>query len=130
MFRKEFLQSEQKKMNAAVYVERAREMAAALVDRESLVTRSRPAARESVARASGVSPSLLHSLRYRPPKQIAADVFERLCAAVEQAAENQIRAAQHEIETARARRPCVDDRALREAQIALENARTSLGKDK
>jgi hypothetical protein len=123
MFRKEFSRTGQKEMNAAAYVEQAREMAAALEDRESLVARSRPRARQSVARAAGVSASLLHSLRYRPPKQIAADVFERLCAAVERQALHQIRTAQHEIATVRARRLGVDDRAICAAEAALEQAR-------
>lgn len=123
MVRKEFLQSEQKEMNVAAYVGQAREMAAALEDRETLVTRARPAARARVARAVGVSAALLHSLRYRPPKQISAHVYARLCAAIERQAINQIRTAEHEIAKASARRRGVDDGTLREVQTALANAR-------
>jgi hypothetical protein len=122
MVHKEFLHSEQK-MDAAVFVDRAREMAAALEDREVLATRSRPIARQRVAHLSGVAASLLHSLRYRPPKQIAADAFERLCAATERKAAEQIRIAEHEIAKARARRIGTDDRALREVEAALAMAR-------
>ena len=109
-------------MDAAVFVERAREMAAALEDQEVLNARSRPIAREHVSRSSGVSASLLHSLRYRPPKRIAADAFERLCVAVERQAFNQIRTAEYEIAKARARRDGADDCVFREVETALAKA--------
>lgn len=120
---KEFLQSEQKKMDAAAFVDDAREMAATLEDCEIFVAGSRPGARQRVARSAGVPASLLHALRYRPPKSIAADVFDKLCAAIERQALNQIRTAHHEIATVRARRLGVDDRALDEAHAALAKAR-------
>jgi hypothetical protein len=119
---KDFLQSEQK-VDAATYVETARRMAAALEDRENVTARSRPVARSIVARLSGVSASLLHSLRYRPPKQIAADAFDRLCAAMERTAAEQIRIAEHEIAKARARRMGTDDSVFREVEDALARAR-------
>lgn len=124
--RKEFLQSEQK-VSSAVFVERAREMATFLEDRENVIARSRPAARRSVARLAGVSSTLLHSLRYRPPKQIAADAFARLCAAVESQALAQIRMLEGEISIARACRRGADDRVLCEVETALDKARALIG---
>jgi hypothetical protein len=122
MGRKEFLPVEQK-MDAAAFVDRARKMAATLEDREIAEARSRPIARQRVSRLARVPTSLLHSLRYRPPKQIAADVFARLCAAIERQAADQIRKAEHEISTARMRRLGADDSALCEIETALANAR-------
>lgn len=127
MVHKEFLQSEPK-VDASVFVERAREMAAALEDREMPVARSRPAARRCASRLAGVSASLLHSLRYRPPKTIAADAYARLCAAIEQQAITQIRKAFNEIAEARARRPGVDESALREIEAALASAQALLNR--
>ena len=120
---KEFLGSEQNVMDAAAFVDSAREMAAALEDREIPAARSRPLARLRVSRLAGVSASLLHSLRYRPPKQIAADVFERLCIAVERQALTQIRTLENEIAAAHARRLGADDRDLGKVQTALAVAR-------
>jgi hypothetical protein len=124
---KDFLHSEQK-MDAAVFVDRAREMAAALEDREALATRSRPIARQRVAHLSGVAASLLHSLRYRPPKQIAADVFERLCAAMERKAAEQIRTLENEILAVRARRNGASCCDIRKAEDAAAYARSLLKK--
>lgn len=126
---KEVFQLEQKTMDAAVFVDRAREMAAALEDREAFEAKSRPAARRRVARLAGIPASLLHSLRYRRPKTIAADVFDKLCAAVERQALKQIRTARHEISTARARRLGANDRALCEIEVALCRARELLKKE-
>lgn len=125
MVRKEFLPIEQK-MDAATFVDQAREMAASLEDQEAIAIKSRQLARLRVARIAGISAALLHSLRYRPPKTIAADAFERLCIAVERQAASQIRKAQHEIASARARRLGVDDCALREVEAALDKARALL----
>lgn len=116
---KEFLQSEQKPMDAAIFVDRAREMAAALEDREIGVAKSRPVARQRAARIAGVTSSLLHSLRYRPPKTIAADVYARLCVAVEAQAQRHIRNLEHEIS---ARRLGARHRDTRESEAALEVA--------
>jgi hypothetical protein len=126
---KKFLPVEQK-MNAAAFVDRAREIAMALEDREIGAARSRPLARQRVSRLARVPVSLLHSLRYRPPKQIAADVFARLCAAIERQAINQIKKAEHDISTARARRGGVEDRDLCEIEATLERARNLLKQEK
>lgn len=123
MDHKTFLQPETKPMDATAFVDRARDMATTLEDRELGAARSRPRARQRVSRLARVPVSLLHSLRYRPPKQIAADVFARLCAAVERQAIDQIRIAENEISKARARRLGVDDRDLCEIEDALAKAR-------
>jgi hypothetical protein len=52
-----------------------------------------------------------------------ADLFVRLCAAVERQALVQIRTAQHEIETARARRMGADNSVFCEIEDALAKAR-------
>jgi hypothetical protein len=126
---KEFLPVEQKAMDAAAFVDRAAKMAATLEDREVFDVRSRPIARQRVARFVGVSAALLHSLRYRPPKSIAADAYARLCVAIERCAEAQIRTAHNEILAARACRRGVDDRDLCEVEAALEQARAFLKRD-
>ncbi len=123
MRRKKFLQSEQSQMIASQYVQQAREMAALLEDRETAAAGSRSIARKRLESISGVSASILHSLRYRPPKTIAADVFDRLCLAIERQAEKQIGILQHEILSARACRLGIDDCALGEAETALRQAR-------
>lgn len=122
MVSKADLQSEQKKMNAACFVERAREMASSLEDRENDAVDDLPVARQIAAGKAGVRASLFYSLRYRPPKTVAADVFNNLCAAIERRAMDQIGIAKHEITTARARRLGADDRALREAEDSLARA--------
>jgi hypothetical protein len=125
-----FLPSEQKAMDAAAFVGRAREMAALLEDREIATSRSRPLARAAVARLAGVPASLLHSLRYRPPKTIAADAYRRLCMAVECQAARQIGHLENEILTHRARLRSADDRNLRKVVDALALARALMGKAK
>jgi hypothetical protein len=100
---KTFLQFGEK-MNAATFVEIACSIAADLEDREIRYGRSRPDARQRVARIAGVPASLLHSLRYRRPKTIGADVFERLCSAVERQATQQIKELENEILAIEARR--------------------------
>ena len=115
-------------MDAAAFVDRAAKMAAMLEDREVFDVRSRPIARKRVARLAGVPASLLHSLRYRPPKTIAADAYARLCAAIERQAITQIGKAFDEIAEARARRAGVDARALREIADSLARAKALLAK--
>lgn len=124
--RKKILHLEEKEMDAATFVDHAREMAAMIEDRITTDTHSRPKARERAARIVGVPESLLHTLRYRPPKTIAADVYVRLCIAIERQALNQIRNLENEISAARACRRGVDDRALCEAEAALQQARAYL----
>ena len=116
-------------MDARSYVDKAREMASELEDRETAAVGSRPVARRRLARVSGVPLSVLHSLRYRPPKTISADVFDKLCAAIERQAEQQIRILQDAICEARSRRSGVDNNSVREAASSLEHARQLLRKD-
>lgn len=115
---KEFSPIEQKSMDAAAFVDQARDMAAALEDREISAARSRPIARQVAARAAGVPPSLFHSLRYRPPKRIAADSYQRLCVAIERQAEKQRGKLRDEIIASRARRLGFDQSLVGEAEIS------------
>ena len=79
-----------------------------------------------VARLAGIPLSFLHTLRYRPPKTIAADIFDRLCVATERKALEQIRAAEHDIQIARDRRTGINHSALREVEASLVMARELL----
>jgi hypothetical protein len=108
------------------YLEQAAEMAAALEEREMQAAHSRPRARESVERKYGIPASLLHSLRHRPPKTIAADIFDRLLGAVESQAAEQIRNLENEIASVMARRLGANDRRLRAAHVALLRAQKFL----
>lgn len=69
-------------MSAAVYVDRAREMARFLEDRESAADHDLEMARARLQSKYGIAGSVFYALRYRPPKQIAADVYNSLCSAV------------------------------------------------
>lgn len=93
--------SEQKSMSATVYVDRARSMARFLEDRETDALGDRDLARSTIERRYGIACSVLYSLRYRPPKQIAADIYARLCTAVEDVAQRQIKILENEIAAAR-----------------------------
>lgn len=103
-------------MSAAVYVDRARQMARFLEDREADVIGDRELAREHIKRRYGIASSVLYSLRYRPPKQIAADIYAKLCTAVEDVAQRQIKIL--EIEIAAARESHNEIRQTRAAEIA------------
>lgn len=116
----------EQKMTSAVYVEQARKLARALEEREVARGMTRPVARARVEARFGLPASLLRSLRYRCPKSIGADVFDKLLMAVEHQAEEQIRTLEHEIATARACRLGVNDGRLREAEIAATYARSLL----
>jgi hypothetical protein len=67
--------------------------------------------------------------RYQPPKTIAADIYYRLCIAVEKQASEKIRALEHEITTSCARRRGIDHRAFCEAEILVAKARELLRKE-
>ena len=126
MGHKPHLPLEQTKMGASGFVDDTRTMAEALEDKEVEAAGSRRNARARVARLSGIPLSFLHTLRYRPPKTIAVDIFDRLCVATERKAAEQIRAAEHDLSTARARRPGIDHSALCEVEAALAKARALL----
>lgn len=128
------LQTEQKPLSPSAYVEHAASMARLLegrallevLERDILDKSPREEARELVERRFGIPASLLRSLRYRPPKIVAADAFAKLLAAIELQAAAQIRTLEHEILAARARRWRADDSAIREAETALRAARALL----
>ncbi|MGH6822024.1 MAG: hypothetical protein ACREC4_00805 [Methylocella sp.] len=103
-------------------------MATSLENLEMQTALSRPRARLRVASRFGIPASLLHSLRYRPPKTIAADVYARLAIAIERQAAEQIRSFEHEIAKARARGLGAADRRLWEAEAAVRHARALLEK--
>jgi len=115
-------------MNAAVYVEQAKEMASKLEDMEAYRRGSRPLARKSVSSLSDIPESFLYSLRYRPPKSIPADIFNKLCLAIEQQAEKHIEGCENDIWTARARRLGLDDNIIREAEASVSYAKELLKK--
>jgi hypothetical protein len=108
--------SEQKSMSATVYVDRARGMARFLEDREAHAVGDRELARKRIEQRYGIAGSMLYSLRYRPPKQIAADIYAKLCTAVEDVAQRQIKIL--EIEIAQARESHDEIRQTRAAEIA------------
>lgn len=96
-----FLRSEKRVMSAAAFVDHARSMARFLEDREAHALGDRELARARIEQRYGIAGSVLYSLRYRPPKQIAADVYSRLCQAVEDSAGRQMKALEHEVAKAR-----------------------------
>jgi hypothetical protein len=112
------LQSEQK-MSSAAYVDRARGMARFLEDHEASQVGDREIARVRLQARYGIAGSIFHSLRYRPPKQIAAEVFNALCDAVEDVATRQIRAFEHEIAEARSSRLSHREDAARKVEAVL-----------
>lgn len=115
-------------MSAAVFVEQARGMARFLEDREFAHVGDREIARARIEQRYGVSGSILYALRYRPPKQVAAEVYARLCAAVEHVASQQVKALEHEVATARARRLTVRADVLHAAQSLLGEVQKELAR--
>lgn len=104
-------------------------MASALEEIEMRMALSRPRARLRVASRFSIPASLLHSLRYRPPKTISADVFDKLSIAIEHQAAEQIRNLEHAISTARSIRLGIDDSNIRKAEVSLQRARDLLKVD-
>ena len=115
-------------MTAGEYVEAAREMAASLEDNEVANGIERKYARAKVASLSGISYGLLHSLRYRPPKTIAADLFDRLCTAVERQARRKIGDLENEIAKANSRHLGSRCGLERAANAAARSARALLSR--
>jgi len=105
-------------MTSAVFVKRARTWAEWLEDREAERASSRPMARDAVERRHRLPSGILYSLRYRPPKRIAADVYEALRAALIAACEREQERLEHQIAVARAAGMDVDHPALRAAEAA------------
>lgn len=82
----------------------------------------RDQARQRISRRYGIAASVLRALRYQPPKQIAADIYDALCRAVEDAATRQIRALEQEIAHARMGRLGAREDVVRDAETALRQA--------
>lgn len=106
-------------MDALTYIDHARQMAAFLEDRETGAGGDRETARARLAARYGIAGSIFHALRYRPPKQIAADIYNRLCSAVEDAASKQIKALENEIAMARASSLRPREDMVRKAEAVL-----------
>ncbi len=121
MIRKFSSQSERKVMSS-VYVERAQRMARFIEDDEYRQVGDRDVARQRIARRYGFAARALYSLRYCRPKQIAADLYDALCSAVEDAATRQIKLLEAEIAQARAGRLGLREGVVRSAETALREA--------
>ena len=109
-------------MSAVAYIERAQQMARFVEDDEFAQVGDRDIARQQIARRYGVTARALYALRYRNPKQIAADLYDALCRAVEDAATRQIRLLEQEIYEARLGRLGSREGVVREAEAALKEA--------
>ncbi len=109
-------------MSSVSFVDRAKDMACYLEDQEYVRVGDRKIARVSVARKCGIAPHVFKSLRYCPPKQIAVDLYHKLCEAVEEAASSQIRQLEKRIHEARQGRISVSEGVVREAETALREA--------
>ena len=90
-------------MTAAEYVEYAAAAARRMEEAEARGPGDLPNARERLARRYGLAASFFYSLRYRPPKTIAVDVFNRLNNAYQAECTRQARLWSHERSLARAR---------------------------
>ena len=115
-------------MSSVVYVERAQRMARFIEDDEYSQVGDRDTARQRLARRYGFAARALYSLRYCRPKQIAADLYDALCSAVEDAAVRQIKLLETEIEQARAGRLGLREGVVREAENTLREAVTLLAR--
>jgi len=106
------------------YVEEAKQLARTLEDRESAASSiDLLLARATVAHRFRIPKSVFRSLRCGSRKAIPVDIFQRLIAAVEFQAAEQIKALHHEIQTARACGVGDNIGYLRAAENALVNAR-------
>ncbi|QAY96681.1 hypothetical protein CWB41_13870 [Methylovirgula ligni] len=113
-------------MSAATYVDDAREMAAALEEREARLAGSLAQARRNLAARFGIAARIFYALRHRPPKTITADIYDRLCAALEVSAAQGIRTLQHEMATAHQRRLRLRQNHARKAALLVGEARQEL----
>lgn len=120
--------SEPKPMSAAAYVADAREMAELLEEREAKVAGNLPDARRNLASRFGIAASIFYALRHRPPKSIGADIYDRLCAAIEYEAAQGIRKLQHEMATAEKRRLRLRQGHARRAALLVGQARQELAR--
>ncbi len=121
------LQMKEIAMRASAYVDRAREMARFLERIESAEDDDLEKARTRLQAKYGIAGSLFHALRYRPPKQIAVDVYNDLCSALEDIAAAQIRIFEHEIAKARAARIGPREDVVRKAETVLNEVKALMG---
>ncbi len=113
----------------SAYVESARRRAELLEKLEMLwADVNQGDARKAVSVHTGIPASFLASLRHRPPKTIDAGIVERICTAIESAAQRNIKRLEHELETARQCRRRLGDSDLAEIEALLVTARRLLPK--
>jgi hypothetical protein len=93
---KKFLQGAS--VSGATYIADARRWAQALTKTESRGPGDLENAWRRLESRYGIPFGAFWSLRYRPPKDVAATLYHRLCAAYEAECERQIRRLAHEIE--------------------------------
>lgn len=105
-----------KPMSAAAYVADAREMSIELEDDEALEQGNVELARAYIARHFGIAQSVLYSLRRRHPKTVAADVYDKLCIAIQSVATKGLSTLHHQISTA----------AHKQLRVHREHIRTGL----
>ena len=111
-------------MDAHSYVKQAQHFAEVLETRESAMALvDAPTARARISRRFGISKSVLHSLRYRPPKTVPIDIFTKLVAAVEHQAAEIIRACEHDMATAKSCGVGVNNGTLCALETSLANAK-------
>jgi hypothetical protein len=105
-------------MSSSEYVDRARGWADALVWRETSGPRQLDEARSRVEARYGIPFSVLKDLRERPPKRIAADLYERLRSAYLASCERIVRSAQNDMAVLKSERQDNDNADL--ASLGLE----------
>ncbi len=123
------VQTEPPKMNASACVSRASGMVEIIDRHVAAMGLDREIEDGRLSRDHGIPKSILFSLRYRPPKRIAADLYFALCDAVEDLATRTIKAAEHDIALARASRRIPDPRLVRAACSFLQQAKELIGEE-
>jgi hypothetical protein len=105
------------------FLGRARRWGDFLERRELRRVEDRPAARRAIERRHRLPSGILYALRYRPPKRLAIEVYERLRQAVIAAGQSEQRALEDAIDHARRCGVDVDSPAMRAAEAVLRDAR-------
>lgn len=111
-------------MSSVDYVDQAKRMARFVEDDAFRRVGDRDAARREVEWRYRIAARLLYALRYRPPKEVAAGLYNALCTAFEDVASRQIKALENDIAEARAGRLGLDHSVVRKAEAALANAKS------
>lgn len=112
-----------KAMSAAAYVADARQMSIELEDDEALEQGNVDRARAYIARHFGIAQSILYSLRRRHPKTVGADVYDKLCIAIQSVATKGISTLHHQILTATHKQLRVHHDHIRAGAAMLQKAR-------